>query len=606
MKTSIATVCLSGRLEQKLRAAAEAGFDGVELFELDLVVSDLGVDEVAAMARRLGLTLDLYQPFRDLEGVTEAEFVDNLRRLDDKLALMQRLGIDLVLVCSNVATASVHDDAVIADQLRRAGDVAAARGVRIAYEALAWGTHVNTYRHAWELVRAADHPAVGVCLDSFHILARGDDPTGIAEIPGEKILFVQLADAPELDMAVLPWSRHHRVFPGEGSFALTDFVAQVVRAGYTGPLSLEIFNDVFREADPRETAVDGMRSLVWLQQRVRGALGADSAEAAGLTGVPKLEPVETVDHLELATDRPAELGGLLTALGFTFQGQHRRSPAQLFTAGPARVVISPVAAGGTRLASVAVRVPDAEQAHRRALRLGAAHVPRPTPAGETRLPGVVAPSGWQLVFVDETSAGWPAEFGADLDLVETSLRIDHLNQVETRTRVDAAGLFLESMLRLEPGADTDVPSLRGLVRSRAYLSPAAGVRWVLNQVPPSAEQSGHPAGHVAFATDDVEAAARAMQTLGLSPLRLPVNYYDDLRARFGLDEDTLTRYRELGLLYDRDADGEIVHTYTHDLGGFFLELVQRTGGYRAFDAAGAPVRMAAQADPERTPSGPGR
>lgn len=39
MRTSIATVCLSGTLEEKLQAAATAGFDGVEIFEQDLIVS---------------------------------------------------------------------------------------------------------------------------------------------------------------------------------------------------------------------------------------------------------------------------------------------------------------------------------------------------------------------------------------------------------------------------------------------------------------------------------------------------------------------------------------------------------------------------------------
>ena len=37
MDKGIATVCLSGTLEEKLVAAAQAGFDVVELFEPDLI-----------------------------------------------------------------------------------------------------------------------------------------------------------------------------------------------------------------------------------------------------------------------------------------------------------------------------------------------------------------------------------------------------------------------------------------------------------------------------------------------------------------------------------------------------------------------------------------
>ena len=104
-----------------------------------------------------------------------------------------------MLVCSNVGTATIDDDAVSAEQLRRLGDEAAAEhGVRIAYEALAWGRYVDDYRRAWRIVELADHDAVGVCLDSFHILSRGHDPAAIEEIPGDKIFFLQLADAPAL------------------------------------------------------------------------------------------------------------------------------------------------------------------------------------------------------------------------------------------------------------------------------------------------------------------------------------------------------------------------------------------------------------------------
>ena len=82
------------------------------------------------------------------------------------------------------------------------------------------------------MVEAADHPALGRCLDSFHILARGSDPKGIEDIPGEKIFFLQLADAPLMAMDVLQWSRHYRCFPGQGGFDVAGLVAARVRAGY--------------------------------------------------------------------------------------------------------------------------------------------------------------------------------------------------------------------------------------------------------------------------------------------------------------------------------------------------------------------------------------
>ncbi len=178
---------------------------------------------------------------------------------------MQRLGIDTMLVCSNVATATVDDDEVSAAQLRRLGDAAAEHGVRLAYEALAWGRYVDDYRRAWRIVELADHPAVGVCLDSFHILSRGHDPAAIEEIPGEKIFFLQLADAPALTMDVLSWSRHHRLFPGEGAFDLAAFVGHVLTPATPDPCRSR--SSTTRSARPTcvRTAQQAKRSLTWLR-----------------------------------------------------------------------------------------------------------------------------------------------------------------------------------------------------------------------------------------------------------------------------------------------------------------------------------------------------
>ena len=55
MKTSIATVCLSGGLHEKLEAIAKAGFRGVEIFESDLLSYSGTPADVAREIADLGL-----------------------------------------------------------------------------------------------------------------------------------------------------------------------------------------------------------------------------------------------------------------------------------------------------------------------------------------------------------------------------------------------------------------------------------------------------------------------------------------------------------------------------------------------------------------------
>lgn len=120
-------------------------------------------------------------------------------------------------------------------------------------------------------MRRADRLNVGLILDSFHTLARKIDPDTIRRIPGDRIFFVQLADAPLIEMDLLCWSRHFRNMPGEGDLDLEGFMRAVAATGYAGPLSLEVFNDQFRGGSPRTIAVDGQRSLLNLMDRVARA-----------------------------------------------------------------------------------------------------------------------------------------------------------------------------------------------------------------------------------------------------------------------------------------------------------------------------------------------
>ena len=265
---SIATVALSGSLDEKLRAIAGAGFDAVEIFENDLLTFNGSPRDVGQLCRDLGLSICAFQPFRDFEGMPEPQRTRNFARARHKFDLMQELQTDLLLICSNVSPASLGGIDRAAADFHALGELAASHGVRVGFEALAWGRHVNDYRDAWEIVRRADHKSIGVILDSFHALAPGFPVTAIQSIPADKIFLVQLADAPKLGLDVLSWSRHFRCFPGQGDLPVAGFMEAVAATGYAGPLSLEIFNDQFRSGSAVRTATDGLRSLILLEDQL--------------------------------------------------------------------------------------------------------------------------------------------------------------------------------------------------------------------------------------------------------------------------------------------------------------------------------------------------
>lgn len=261
MKTCIATVSLGGSLEDKLDGIAAAGFDGVEILDADLQASPLSATEVATRCSDLGLTIDLYQPFRRAEGVTEHEFVDVLERFHRECDVMTELGADSILVVSNTDTDAIGDLDTSASQLASLGDAAAERGVTVMFEALAWGTHISRVADVRAALELADHRALSLVVDSFHLYAGGEGIDIVSELLPGSVGFVQVADAPWMSMDIMAWSRNHRCFPGEGQFDLVTPVATLIDSGYTGPISLEIFNPTYRELPPAEVARRGAEAL---------------------------------------------------------------------------------------------------------------------------------------------------------------------------------------------------------------------------------------------------------------------------------------------------------------------------------------------------------
>jgi 4-hydroxyphenylpyruvate dioxygenase len=268
MKKSMATCALGGTLPEKLEAVAAAYFDGVEIYEPNLRSYEGAPREVGRIAAGLGLTIDLFQPLRDFEGVSDSDFRRNLDRAEAAFDVMGELDASLLLVCSNTVEGASDDVERAATQLFQLAERGARRGIRIGYEALAWGRHVFRFDQAFKVVERANHPSLGIVLDSFHTLVRPDGWSGIADLPANRIFFLQLGDAPRMDADPLTIRRQHSRLPGHGDLDVASFLRAVLATGYSGNLSIEIFNEQTTES-PKATARAGMTSLLNVEERAR-------------------------------------------------------------------------------------------------------------------------------------------------------------------------------------------------------------------------------------------------------------------------------------------------------------------------------------------------
>jgi 4-hydroxyphenylpyruvate dioxygenase len=311
---------------------------------------------------------------------------------------------------------------------------------------------------------------------------------------------------------VLQWSRHYRNFPGQGQIDLPRFLEQVLVAGYTGPLSLEIFNDIFREAPNRPLAVDAMRSLLYLEEQTRLRLEGGPAESSRPVSerarvVHRIElfdpppaPVLTgVAFLEFAVDEATEwlLDNVLEALGFRRAGRHRSKNVTLYREGSINLILNAEPGSSARqhfnvhgpsICAVSLITDDAVRARNRATALHCPRFDSRLGSNEQNVPAVRAPDGSVIYFVaNELASG--ALYEIDFDLAagaasnarDVGLRsIDHVAMGVPVDALDTWTLFYRAVLGLEPGESLELSDPFGLVRSMGVASADRAVRAALN------------------------------------------------------------------------------------------------------------------------------
>ncbi|KAI0331805.1 xylose isomerase-like protein [Cubamyces sp. BRFM 1775] len=342
----------SHTLPIKLRAIAQAGFSQVELAFPDLEAyaeqefpgyqkldehgnGDLGkllqaADNVRKLCEELRISILAVHPFSQFEGYEDTKKrATGFERATAWFRVLKALHCQMLQVGSTPDPSTSSDYDVIARDLRQLADEAAAQDppIRIAYEMWAWGVHVNTWEHIWEVCKRVDRPNFGLCLDTFQICARAyADPTSddgllqnasqdsantqlasslsalSATLPPEKIFYFQISDgsrkvtpdalkksAEEQGISPLyAWSNAWRPVPymdavcprddkesWGGYLPVADVCLAVLKTGWRGPWSYEVFyeEDMSKEdADvPAKWAKAARDSHELLVQKVKGS-----------------------------------------------------------------------------------------------------------------------------------------------------------------------------------------------------------------------------------------------------------------------------------------------------------------------------------------------
>jgi sugar phosphate isomerase/epimerase len=127
-----------------------------------------------------------------------------------------------------------------AREYRALADVAAAQGVRVAFEPLnAVAMNVEsaiwTLEQGLQLVEQVDRPSFGLCVDLWNIWQNAAVEEAIRAC-GDRIFVVQVSDWRT------PRSFQDRLIVGQGAIPLPPLLRAVHESGYRGPYVVEIFS----------------------------------------------------------------------------------------------------------------------------------------------------------------------------------------------------------------------------------------------------------------------------------------------------------------------------------------------------------------------------
>jgi len=242
------TISLAGPLEAKLAAVKAAGFGQIMLAARDIVGHPEGIEAAVDAVRNSGLRVTGFQVLRDFEGLSGHLHSYKVDIAKQMILMARDLGAPVLLALPH--------------------------GIRVAFEGLSWGRHINEVHQAWAAVEQADCPNLGLAIDSYHQFATSTPLSALEDVDPAKIYLVQLSDFMWQETRTvqerIETARHFRVFPGEGvhSQALAELVRTLDGMGYQGDYSFEVFNDDYQQLPLPYVAQRAWNSALWLAEGV--------------------------------------------------------------------------------------------------------------------------------------------------------------------------------------------------------------------------------------------------------------------------------------------------------------------------------------------------
>lgn len=249
-------------LLDKVRIAAEVGYDAIELWMDDLERYEAEGGDVAALGRQIadsGLKVPNVIGLWNAMPAGEEEWRASLEASQRRMALARAAGAEHVAALPTPDRADI-DLRRATEQYRELLRIGRENGIRVAFEFVGFFQGIHRLGQAAAVALDADDKDASLIMDSFHLYRGGSGFGGVRHLQASFIADFHINDVP-VEPPVHALGDEHRIFPGDGILPLRALIQDLVTIGYAGPLSLECFNREHWQQDPRQVAETGLRKL---------------------------------------------------------------------------------------------------------------------------------------------------------------------------------------------------------------------------------------------------------------------------------------------------------------------------------------------------------
>lgn len=249
-------------LEEKIQVAAEAGYEGIELWinELDEYSnSGKSLENLGKRIEDLGLKVPNIIGLWDCLPAEEEKREETLKEVRRKIAQAQKVKSEHIAFIPSPDRPDI-DVVWAAERYREILDMGMEYGVIPGVEFVGFFKGIRTLGQAAAIAVHSNHPKACIIADTFHLYRGGSGYKGVKHLQGSTIPVCHFNDCP----ASPPQFEQRdgdRVYPGDGILPLPEFLTDLKSIGFSGWLSLEIFKKEYYELPALDNARTGLQKM---------------------------------------------------------------------------------------------------------------------------------------------------------------------------------------------------------------------------------------------------------------------------------------------------------------------------------------------------------